>query len=96
MLNGGENVVHQQLQAALPLIFVHIEAVYELDGAFRGDKGLRLLDVIERDGIEGSARFWNFDPHFQVPLAHDTGIADGEHTIETRLWKCLAPRPPGA
>src|SRR3569833_4049218 len=96
MLNGGENVVHQQLQAALPLIFIHIEPVDELHGAFRRGEGLRLLYVVEGDRIERSARSGNLRPHFQVTLADHPRIADREHAVETGLWKGLATRSAGA
>ena len=47
-----QNVIDQELQAALALVLVYIESVNELHGAFRGDEAVALFDVVERNCIE--------------------------------------------
>src|ERR1700738_3996231 len=91
-----QNVIHQQLQAALTLIFVHVETVAELHFSLGRDEAAGLLAMVEGYRIERPARFGNLHPHFQVTLAHDAGIADGEDPIEARLRKCLSPGPAAA
>jgi hypothetical protein len=49
---GRQDVINEQLQAALTLVFIHIEPVDEPHGAFRGRELTRLLDVIEGNRIE--------------------------------------------
>src|SRR5437879_5382418 len=41
-----QDVIHEQLKATLALVFVHIEAIDELYGAFGQHEGGALLDVI--------------------------------------------------
>ena len=87
-----QDVVDEELQAALTLVFVDVEAVNELHVAFRRDEAIAFFDVVERNCIERTPCSWDFDPHFQVTVADDTGIPDGKNTVETRLGKGLAPR----
>src|ERR1700738_4184624 len=47
----GKDVIHQQLQAALALIFIHVEAVNELHGSFGRGEAVGLLDVIEGNRV---------------------------------------------
>ena len=48
----GKDVIHQQLQAALALIFIHFQPINQLHGPFRWDEALSLLDVIEGYCVE--------------------------------------------
>ena len=87
-------MVHQQLQAALALVFIYVQAIDELHGAFRWCEAVGLFNEIEGNGIECAARFGNFQPHFQVPVAHDARIANGKNAVKTGFRKCLPPRAP--
>src|SRR5580692_7131372 len=82
-----QDVIDQELQAALALVLVHVETIHELHGAFRRDEAIPLLDVVERNCIEGAPCSWDFDPHFQVTIADDARIPDFEYPVETRLRK---------
>ena len=90
-----EDVIDQELQAALALVLVHIEAIHQVNGPHGRAEALRFFDVIEGDRVESATCLWDFDPHFQVALSDDAGIADGEDAIETRLRESLAPGAAG-
>ena len=47
-----QDVINQQLQPALALVFVHVEAIHKLDGAFRWDEAVAIFDVVECNCIE--------------------------------------------
>ncbi len=48
----GQNVVHEELQAVLALVFIDVEPVNELHGALRGYEAPGLFNVIEGNRIE--------------------------------------------
>ena len=48
----GEDVIHQQLQATLALVFVDVQPVDELDVTLGRGETIGLLDVIEGNRIE--------------------------------------------
>src|ERR1700678_1496541 len=82
-----QDVIDQELQAALALVLVHVETINELHGACRRDEAVPLFDVVEGNCIEGAPCSWDFDPHFQVTIADDARIPDFEDPVETRLGK---------
>ena len=47
-----QNVIDQELQPALALVFVHVEAIHKLNSAFRWDEAAAIFDVVERNCIE--------------------------------------------
>src|SRR3569833_248245 len=91
-----QNVVHEELQAVLALVFVYVESVNELHGAFRGHEISGLFNVIEGNRIDRAPGSWDFDPHLLVALAHHASIADRKQTIEAGLGKGLPPRTPSS
>ena len=71
--DARQHVIDQQLQAALALVFVDVEAIDELRAAARRVRRIASarLDVIEGDRIEGAPAARDFHPHLHVALADD-------------------------
>src|SRR5579864_2032371 len=89
----GQQMVDEQLQAALALVLVHFQAVHELHRSLGRCERDTLFQMIEGDGIEAAAAARHFDPHLQVPVADDACAAHAEQAVKARLGEGLAPRP---
>src|SRR5215813_6749708 len=94
---GRQHVVDQQLQPVLAHELVDIKAIDQLRGAARQLRGGLLgRGEIEGDGVERAPRTWMLDPHLQVLVADEPRRADGEHAVEARFGKALAPWAAGS
>ena len=80
-----KDVIDQELQAALALVFVDIQSINEVHSTRGGDKAVALFDVIKGNCIERAPCSWDFNPHFQVTVADDAGISNIENAVKARL-----------
>ena len=47
-----QDVIDQELQPALALVLVHVEAIHELDSTFWWNEAVAIFDVVECNCIE--------------------------------------------
>src|SRR5262245_17003005 len=93
---GWQQMIDEQLQAALALVLVPLEPVHQLHGSDRWLERPAVLEMVERNRIEAATAARHLHPHLHVPLSDDARATHVEQPIEARLRESLSPGSSGA